>query len=217
MVDNTAPATLRSYSDSSPPKYANAEYWDHRYTDCTDPFEWYESWAEIRPSIATLLTGKKNALNIGCGSSPMSTDALTDFERIVNIDISPVVIQQMTAKFASLSNIEWRVMNCMALAFEDNSFDAVLDKGTLDALFCGSVAMVHVAKTLAEVHRVLRPGGCCIDITYGRPGSRVPVFQETGLSWRLLEPVQIHSATRASSHWVYIFQKGCDGERITAE
>lgn len=102
-------------------------------------------------------------------------------------------------------------------------FDAVLDKGTLDALMCGDQADTNVDDMLQEASRwvcgtsrclsdqsahtlccslaghkphnrprsghiggcaegitcachcrVLRPGGCLIEVTYGSPGSRLP-------------------------------------------
>jgi RAT1-interacting protein len=205
------------HNGGAPPNYADAKYWDDRYIESSDPFEWYETWWDVRPVVAEMIKGKKRALNIGCGNSPMATDALSDFEHIVNIDISSVVIKQMTDTFGSLPNVEFLVMDCMALSFDADAFDVVLDKGTLDALFCGSNAMSDVSKTLREVHRVLRPGGVFIDVTYGRPPSRLPVFRDGGLSWTVLEPMKVSSQTRCASHWVYVFRKPIEEGVVTDE
>jgi ubiquinone/menaquinone biosynthesis C-methylase UbiE len=200
MGDNSVP--------SSPPDYASAAYWDHRYTDSPNPFEWYEAWGIIQPAIAEFIQHQKTALNVGCGTSPMSTEMLANFSEVVNIDISPVAIAEMKARFGSIPSIQWLVMDCLDLKFPDGAFDVVLDKGTLDALFCGETAGGRIAKTLKEVHRVLRPGGSFIDITYGRPSARLPVFRGVGLDWQLLDPIQVQNPSRAASHWIYVFRKG---------
>lgn len=53
---------------------------------------------------------------------------------MVNIDISPSVIQQMKKEFPDL---EWEVMDATKMTYKDSEFDAIIDKGTLDALISG--------------------------------------------------------------------------------
>jgi RAT1-interacting protein len=60
--------------------------------------------------------------------------------RIANVDISPVVTEHMREKHASLPpNVSWEVADATKLTAHGNaSFDAVIDKGTLDALMVRS-------------------------------------------------------------------------------
>lgn len=44
-------------------------------------------------------------------------------------------------------------MNACALEFGDGSFDAVLDKGTMDSVLCGEGSINNVANLCMEVSR----------------------------------------------------------------
>ena len=44
-------------------------------------------------------------------------------------------------------------MNCCALDFPDSTFDAVVDKGTMDSVLCGEGSTANVAKMCSEVSR----------------------------------------------------------------
>ncbi len=44
-------------------------------------------------------------------------------------------------------------MNACALEFGDGSFDAVLDKGTMDSILCGEGSINNVANLCMEVSR----------------------------------------------------------------
>jgi ubiquinone/menaquinone biosynthesis C-methylase UbiE len=74
--------------------------------------------------------------------SPWVADMVADGHtgRIANVDISPVVTEHMREKHASLPpNVSWEVADATKLTAHGNaSFDAVIDKGTLDALMVRS-------------------------------------------------------------------------------
>ena len=62
----------------------------------------------------------------------MSNDGYTD---ILNVDYSDVVIENMRKKHETMSNLTWRVMDIRDMtALECESFDVVIEKGTLDSL-----------------------------------------------------------------------------------
>lgn len=67
--------------------------------------------------------------------------------------------------------------------FCDGQFDAVLDKGTLDAIMCGHDSYDNACLMIAEVYRVLRPGGVFVEITYGSPDARLPHLGGCKLQW----------------------------------
>lgn len=56
---------------------------------------------------------------------------------------------------------------------EDGSFDAVVDKGTLDALLCGCGAADKAKALVSEAARVLRRGGAFLLVTFGAPERRL--------------------------------------------
>jgi len=60
------------------------------------------------------------------------------FHNITNIDISNVVVKQMQDKLKEkYPSLKYLQMDCRQMAFEAGSFDAVIDKGTLDSILCG--------------------------------------------------------------------------------
>lgn len=56
------------------------------------------------------------------------------YESIVNTDYSSVIIELMAKRCESLKNMTWLTMDINDLQFEPESFECVLEKGTLDAL-----------------------------------------------------------------------------------
>jgi endothelin-converting enzyme len=66
----------------------------------------------------------------------MSEEMYRDkYENIVNMDYSSVIIDLMQQRYqASMPRMSWLVMDIHEMTFESNSFDCVLEKGTLDAL-----------------------------------------------------------------------------------
>jgi ubiquinone/menaquinone biosynthesis C-methylase UbiE len=56
-------------------------------------------------------------------------------------------------------------MDCTDLEFVNESFDVVIDKGTLDALACGKDFLMP-CKMLTEVNRVLKVQGKFILVTH---------------------------------------------------
>lgn len=78
----------------------------------------------------------------------------------------------------------WKEMDITKLAFDENSFDVVLEKGTLDSLLVGEVspwqpsvyALDLMDDVLAGVSGILSPGGKFISITFAQPHFRVPFY-----------------------------------------
>ncbi len=76
------------------------------------------------------------------------------FHNMENMDISPVVIDQMKERNTNREGMTWEVMDVRDLKYAPNTFDLAIDKsihshyspGTIDALLCGEDAFVNVAK-----------------------------------------------------------------------
>ena len=56
------------------------------------------------------------------------------YEHITNMDISPVVIEDMKERNLDRPNMVWEVMDVMNMEYKDESFDIAIDKSTIDAL-----------------------------------------------------------------------------------
>jgi EEF1A lysine methyltransferase 4 len=64
-------------------------------------------------------------------------------------------------------------MDVRDLQYDDESFDVIIDKSTMDALLCGDQSFLNVAIMTKEVQRVLKTGGVYVVISYGQPENRI--------------------------------------------
>lgn len=83
----------------------------------------------------------------GCGNSKMSEHMYLDnYTNIVNTDYSPIVIELMKSRCSKLENMSWHVMDINNLDFESDTFDCVLEKGTIDALLVDEKDPWHLSQ-----------------------------------------------------------------------
>lgn len=102
-----------------------------------------------------------NVLEIATGTGLLAFEICNHLNKIKAIDIAPKMIQlacekQQTKK---ITNIGFEVGDSCNLAFKDNSFDVVIASNVLHLLF-------FPEKALAEIGRVLKPGGKAILPTF---------------------------------------------------
>lgn len=64
-------------------------------------------------------------------------------------------------------------MDITAMSYKDKSFDVVIDKSTMDALFCSDSPHSNVAKMLHHIYRVLSDDGFYFIVSYGSPEQRM--------------------------------------------
>merc|ERR1712196_409227 len=123
----------------------------------------------------------------GCGNSRLAEEMFDDgFERIISIDFSANVVKMMNDKCRhKRDDFYYKKMDAKALEFEDGIFDCVIDKGTLDCIYCGENSVNNINKTLSEIHRVLNNRGCFISITHGKPDTRKHLLENPDFGWKV--------------------------------
>lgn len=86
---------------------------------------------------SNIITADSKILNVGCGNSLFSEDLYDGgFKNIVNCDFSEDVIKDMSARSAKLRpQMRYEVMDIFNMTYSAGSFDAILDKGLLDAVY----------------------------------------------------------------------------------
>ncbi|CAN6462770.1 unnamed protein product [Victoria cruziana] len=193
--------------------FTSRENWDKFFTikGSHDPFEWYSEWLEVSDmllhELRSLAPASPDArgteyrsgsaaapdatacriLVPGCGNSRLS-ECLHDagFRDIINIDFSRVVISDMLRlHIRTRPSMRWRVMDMTDLQFADGSFDAVVDKGGLDALMEPERGSETGNQYLSEVKRVLNLGGKFICLTLAESHVLELLFSKFRCGWKI--------------------------------
>ncbi|GLT34742.1 hypothetical protein SLA2020_092410 [Shorea laevis] len=168
--------------------YGEPQYWDDRYANESAPFDWYQKYPSLAPLIRLYVPhNHQRILVVGCGNSAFSENMIDDgYEDVVNVDISSVVIKAMQNKYQNRPQLKYIEMDVKDMsAFEAGSFDAVIDKGTLDSILCGSNGRHNSTQMLEEIERVLKDEGVYIVITYGAPPYRLSLLKPSLWSIKL--------------------------------
>lgn len=150
----------RSYDE-----FRSTHYWDQffkrRGKDGT--FEWYGEYNDLCGVLHKYCRPKHRLLVVGCGNSRLSEDLYdVGYRSLVNVDISDVVIRQMTERNQQRRpDMQFLRMDMRNMSFEDGHFDVVLDKGTLDAIMSSDKEDVlrDTEAVFGEIGRVLKAGG----------------------------------------------------------
>lgn len=119
-------------------------------------------------------SGQRRILQIGVGNSLILEELIEDAlfpiaVKTTNIDISDTAIEFMNARTKKKEKIEYVCMDACDMDFEDESFEIVFDKGTVDALLSHGEDEYgnnkRIKKLMKEVFRVLKENGSFILIS----------------------------------------------------
>merc|ERR1719229_329492 len=159
------------------PEYGSKKYWNSRYEVECKAFEWYLSWDDVKDVFAKL---KKDfrVLDIGCGTSDMSEQLVKTYPSasVLAIDFCDLAIAH--SKKASVSEkVEYRVQDILELE-EKETFDLIIDKGTVDSMLCDEEGFKTVKKMMAVLEKVINPKGLCVVISYREPKYRTPLLKK---------------------------------------
>ena len=145
-LDWPLPLPFLSFHDSLQPctilstdfLFQTQEYWDQRFEE-EENYEWLLSFEKVEAYILPHLKTTDHILVIGCGNSTLSNDLYDrGYCHIKNIDFSRNVIEKMSRLSRELghaASMRWIEMDMLDMAaFDDDSFDVVLDKATMDAI-----------------------------------------------------------------------------------
>jgi ubiquinone/menaquinone biosynthesis C-methylase UbiE len=146
---------------------------------------------------------------------------LDGFHNIENIDFAEEAVKRMSSHCESCVQMKWHVMDAKNLQFPDNHFDVVLEKATIDGMLVNEKdpwkvsesGRKTVASVMKEAHRVLRPGGSFISISFSPPHLRGHLLLEPnpghGCEWRL---EQVHEIGDQFHYFYYKILKRAPGD-----
>lgn len=153
-------------------------------------------------------------LMLGCGNSQLGEQMISAGWRgpMIQVDVSARVIDTMSQRCGEL--IQQGHMNFIQddatelSAFRNNMIQACLDKGFIDAIYCAD-QYEQCKRVMKSVHRVLRPGGNFVFLSFSRPEFLLPKIVDSDYrrNRALWQDVQIHELPQIM---VYKFKKAED-------
>jgi ubiquinone/menaquinone biosynthesis C-methylase UbiE len=139
-------------------------YWEDRYAHNGNSFDWYDSSTLV--DVSALVAPGSRILDLGCGTSAAPLQLACAGHAVTAVDYSASAIRAQQTALDSLErpccgSLILLLEDARSLSLPDGSFDAVLDKATLDSLDC----VKGTAQAVSETHRVLRPGGLLFSVS----------------------------------------------------
>lgn len=196
--------------------YGNPSYWDERYShESGKDYDWYQDYSTLKTALAPFLRKHIPDFEIlipGCGNSKLGSDLYDDgFTNITNIDISSVVISEMSDRYMDKEEMEFSQMDARRMELiPDDCFDLSIDKGLFDALLCGSDNLASIQALTQEMYRVLKPGGVYLIVSHGAPEQRMSYLTK-GVRWAVESfaipkpPVQGLAIEEGNNKYHYIY------------
>ncbi|XP_062857364.1 eEF1A lysine and N-terminal methyltransferase [Trichomycterus rosablanca] len=148
-------------------EFSSADYWERFFRKRGEKvFEWYGDYNSLCGVLHKYIKPRDKVLVVGCGNSELS-EQLYDvgYRSLTNIDISETVVSHMNQRNAQRrSDLTFNQVDATQTGYEGDSFQAILDKGTLDAMASEEEGIV-AGRMLAEMGRVLVVGGRYVCVT----------------------------------------------------
>ena len=205
----SCPTRLKESSSSSyvepNNQFGNQDCWDKTYTQESE-FSWYCGWEEeLEPFFKELVPDTSAKVLIpGIGNDGCIRDMfdsgythLTAFDYAhEGVECAKRLFGQSRLKLMD----DMRVADARSLPYDDQTYDAVLDKGTLDSIYLSGgmnkdLARQHLGMAVEELARVLKKGGIAFCVTAACVDSVQESFdacnEERGC-WKQLRDGSIH-------------------------
>ncbi|TKS74918.1 Methyltransferase-like protein 13 [Collichthys lucidus] len=148
-------------------EFSSAEYWERFFKKRGEKsFEWYGDYNKLCGVLHKYIRAQHKVLVVGCGNSELS-EQLYDvgYKHLTNIDISETVVTHMNQRNAERRpGLTFQQVDATQTPYEDASYQAALDKGTLDAMASEEEGAL-ARNMLTEVGRVLSVGGRYVCVT----------------------------------------------------
>jgi demethylmenaquinone methyltransferase/2-methoxy-6-polyprenyl-1,4-benzoquinol methylase len=106
-----------------------------------------------------------HALDLACGTGDIAFALARRGARVVGLDVTHRMLQLASAK-AGAAAVGFVTGDMMALPFRDGQFDLVTTG-------YGIRNVPEIQQALAEMHRVLKPGGVLLSLDFNRPANPI--------------------------------------------
>jgi hypothetical protein len=139
-----------TYSDCV--QYGRVQFWDKRYFDDPEPFEWYYGYPILRSSINSCVPKEGSVHYAGCGSSNLGSEMVEDGYTDVTIgDISRVAIHQQKIRNRHMPTLKYWQGTWLDSNLPSKSLNCIIDKGLFDAFLCTPTGNTSIKQYVFEV------------------------------------------------------------------
>ncbi|MEQ2180331.1 eEF1A lysine and N-terminal methyltransferase [Goodea atripinnis] len=157
-------------------EFSSADYWERFFKKRGErAFEWYGDYNKLCGILHKYIKLQDKLYDVG-------------YKHLTNIDISETVVAHMNQRNAERRpDLTFHQVDATQTPYEDASFQAALDKGTLDAVASEEEGAL-ARRMIAEVSRVLRVGGRYVCVTLAQESVielAVDQFVQLGCAVRL--------------------------------
>ncbi|KAG0574883.1 hypothetical protein KC19_VG299900 [Ceratodon purpureus] len=113
--------------------YHDEEYWNNRYTKHPEPFDWYQSYKELKALLTIYISKDQVNMNVGCGNGLLGEEMVLDgYVNVISIDNSAVCFEQLNARYKGkkeYTGLTWFRQDMKELKMlKDLTIDNVIDK-----------------------------------------------------------------------------------------
>ncbi|CAF0996857.1 unnamed protein product [Adineta steineri] len=195
-------------------------YWNERFL-VEDSFEWFGDCSRLYPILDIYLKSKPSLvlLHLGCGSSSLAEEM---YDRkychlIINVDYSYNILDKRRSMNKNVYLIDWLTLDIRTIPLCLNSFDTIIEKGTLDVFFVGHEHHLwnpseelkdKIDLILTQISQCLQSNhGRFISISFQQPHFRRPFLAKQKYQWS----IQVHSVSDGNEsveYFVYVMTKG---------
>mmetsp|Transcript_31058 Transcript_31058/g.47379 ORF Transcript_31058/g.47379 Transcript_31058/m.47379 type:complete len:290 (+) Transcript_31058:122-991(+) len=165
-------------SDPTDSNFGRKDYWNSLYEKESN-FSWYAGWDELEPFVTEFVPSLNNPRMLlpGVGNDQMLVDMVQyGYTNLTAMDYAPEGIERCRDMLMQSNNnneVQLVVADARNLqgVFENDEeyFDAVFEKGTLDAIYLSggknkTLAAQNLQLALTELSRCVRKGGIWISV-----------------------------------------------------
>ncbi len=133
-------------------QYGRVQFWDLRYANEHEPFEWYYEYKYFQETIRDNIPLDRKVMVAGCGSSNMIGDMAEDgYTNLIGADLSRVVMKQLEYRYKDYPEITLFQGTMCDTDLPENSIGAIVDKALFDSMLCSGAGALTVAQYILEV------------------------------------------------------------------
>jgi SAM-dependent methyltransferase len=183
---STSLQALSTTDDEARSEFGTKTYWDDLYQGRGDfpseEYSWYFGWEGYGKFVKEFVSKHSEILIPGIGNDSILLDLLQNgYDRLTATDYSEHAIERQIDLISyqySADTVELKPMDARLMEDEwTNRFDAILEKGALDAIYLSGDGNLEL--TVTEFERVLKPGGILVSVSGVVPEDlRRHVFQD---------------------------------------